>query len=349
MATESKVSATDTYQPLHSKIAAALPSADVKDCGSRQEARLITIDTPDGPALIGLGYICDAAFEEEAGAGALREAFTRTAAAHSFPATLRHTDPVDTTQADLTTITDDLVVFAENPNALRYGNAYARARAFIAEQDPYVAGSTPRWRYERATVPHLRDRASSLGLRISSGTRKSELIDAIMAAQAPTDTPCHAAWFATGDALVIPRGSGIFAAVVDHLIEAARAGTLTVGGIGQSVFGTGLTLFDSRDLGPLARAEITETTHLYEQRMEDLEPVKKALKARGYGWYFLGSPTTMTTRPSGDAEVHYWLNGHSIRTAQGYRQPYGWYTAADLLAETFMKDLEDRRVAAPQQ
>lgn len=71
--------------------------------------------------------------------------------------------------------------------------------------------------------------------------------------------------------------------------------------------------------------------------MAKLKPVEEALKAKGYRWYFLGSPKNGFKSLAGNKvadpeETYYWLNG------SGQPQPFGWYTREELLAEKFVAD-----------
>lgn len=324
----------------------SLPSSDI-GTGATRTVSIAVLDTPDGEdPLVGLSYTCDFRSEEETGAGQFRNTFTATAAADSFIAQMRDTAHASaTTQTDLVSDHGNVVVLSTST----YGptdHQLDQARAHLTEAEAWAQGVKAAWTFERERADTLRQMVKHLGLTVPARATKKTMAQALAAAQTPTTPHQHAAWFHYGDALILPRHDGAYGLVVDRLIDAAHHGTLIVGGIGRAAFGTGLTLFDSRDLGPQSRADILETTRLYNERMDDLKPVATHLKTRGHSWYFLGNPTVLTRRESQDPQVHYWLNGASRR---GETQPYGWYTLDELREEKFIEDVlrrAEEKVAA---
>lgn len=157
--------------------------------------------------------------------------------------------------------------------------------------------------------------------------------------QASVDDGTAPAWFHFGDFLIVPLDRDeTIAAIARELIDAAKAGALCAGAIGVNVFGRGFCLFDERDLSKADVKAAIQSTKDHAKRMKDLEPVADVVKAgpmkNGFGsaYYFLGNP-----RLNADGEVVYWLNGSSVRFANGRSyQPCGWYTLDDLVAERYM-------------
>lgn len=141
----------------------------------------------------------------------------------------------------------------------------------------------------------------------------------------------HSAWFSNGSMLVIPRGDGAFRVAVDALREALVAGTLLVVA-GGSPTGSGLTFVDSRDYGEKTRESMLERVRWASEKTEELEPVKEALAKKGHSWFFLGNPTLT------DGETKYFLNGRPRNGLE--KQPFGWYTRDELLAEAFVTPVE---------
>lgn len=310
-----------TSTSMLNRVLAAHPDyEDTRDQGTTRAAVLRTLTTDDGPILT-LSYACDFKAEEEMGVGKLRSALTETADASAFPYLFANT-PRSYPQRDLLTVTDDVIAISTRPTPYGLDRTLDWSRAII-RQNRYMRGLTPFWELKRLTVPELRKKAAADGVTVPARARKDDLVEAIGNAETPMHPYLHPACFGAGETLVIPRGDGAFRIVTDAIIDAMYAGTLT-SGLGGAPFGSGVTLFDSRDLGERTRDAVLIAHQEHEAHMAALEPVTADLKAKGHRWFFLGKPTT-----GGDGQVRYWLNGDN-------GVGFGWFTLEQLASEAFL-------------
>lgn len=314
-----------------------------KEPGIR-EAGVVTIATEDGP-VTALSYRCDFRAEEEWGVAELRKALLASSARRSFQRREAAKNPdypnprKRHSQVDHLRVTDDYVAIFVNAEPYRPEDQIDRALTYIREQTPYTQTRTSVWEFRRLTVAELRAEITRRGLSAPSKARKDDLVT-LLVSQAENIRPnIYPAWFHHGDVLVLPRGAGdAFGEVVDKLIDAAEHGTLAIGGLGTvNPFGSGLTLYDERDLGKITRKEISDANDWHWTQMATLDPVKTELKSRGIDCYFLGDPRL--DERDGEKVVVYWLNGHG---GYGNPQPFGWYTAEELLAEKFVADAREK-------
>lgn len=309
-------------------------------------------DPEKNDPLLGITYQCDFRSEEETGAGAMKDLFTRTSP-DSFMAKERarteaFTDinrpfrrqtfiPEGAKQADFVYQDDRVVAFAASTHIydpkreIEMGEAYLRESEGFARGIPHVP--TALW---RASRDELRAMAKERGIKGYSKMKRETLMHTVHEhdhADLPV-TNVHPGWFHFGTLLVLPRTDDVFGAVLDRLVDAAKAGTLSVGS-GGGLFGSGFSFFDERDLSDDAKVDIARGNTEYIEDMEALRPVAEEIKAR-HGYYFLGNP-----RREGGT-VRYWLNGASLRLPSGRtRQPFGWYTTQELLDEKYVQDAED--------
>lgn len=75
-----------------------------------------------------------------------------------------------------------------------------------------------------------------------------------------------------------------------------------------------------------------------ETAADPLADARDHLTARGYAWHYIGKPTVMP-----DGQTRYWFNGSQYgrenHRAILAKQPFGWFTLAELLAEKFTDGL----------
>lgn len=316
-------------------------------------------DPEKNDPLLGITYQCDFRSEEETGAGDIRDLFTK-ASPDSFIAQERaKTDafsdinpsfrrepffPKGTTQADLVYQDDQVVAFAATTNIYDLEGEIAEGKTFIRDHEGFARGiphlPMALW---GASRDELRGMAKERGIKGYSKMTRDALATTIHHhdhADLP-ETNVHPGWFHFGRLLILPRTDDVFGAVLDRLVDAAKAGTLSVGS-GGGLFGSGFSFFDERDLSDDAKVDIARGNTEYIEDMEALRPVAEEIKAR-HGYYFLGNP-----RREGGT-VRYWLNGASLRLPSGRtRQPFGWYTTQELLDEKYVQDaevMEDEREA----
>lgn len=316
-------------------------SLDTSQAPTSMTAEVVAVDGMDGEPLVGIAYACDHATEEETGQGDLRRTLDRAVDPDSFPSLFVHDAFASIRQVDLVGEVDGLVYFSTRPVPPSTGTL-ATARRYIELNEAYAQGRGKALsRYRAARMVDLKALAKNRGVKGPFRT-KAVLMEALAAADQPDGFPFHSGWFASGEVLILRREKGAYGLVLDALVQAAREGCLMTGGsCGVSVFGAGLSFFDSRDLGPQARETIITTNDLHEQRMTALAPVAQAMKAKGHGYYFLGNPHVHTDG-DGAGAVRYWLNGHTLRSGPG-GQPFGWYTLEELAAEKYVTDLEARQ------
>lgn len=308
-----------------------------------REAAVVTIDTPDGP-MVTIGYHCDFRAEEEWGVSDLRKVLLNASAPKSFQRTQATKNPEyravkRRSQSEYVRVGEDYLAIHTEAEPYRPERQLAEALRYIRETGPSARRRVGPWEFRNLTVAELRAEIRRRGLSAPSKARKDDLVTLLLE-QSPVIRPdIYPAWFHYGDVLVLPRGTGdTFGAAVEKLIDAITAGTLSVGGLGSvSPFGTGLTLYDERDLGPVSRKQISDDNDWYWSQMAALDPVKDELRSRGFDWYALGNPRL--AERDGTEEVVYWINGHG---GYGVPQPFGWYTAAELLDEKFVSDARER-------
>jgi hypothetical protein len=233
----------------------------------------------------------------------------------------------------------------DGADAPRYADSYR-------DNLPYIQGvgrgdrELP-WR----TMKDLRALADRVGVPSPRPKVKAGLIEAIRATdtyQSIVAAPRHPnrwpAWFPYGSTLVIRADAGPTRVIVERLADAVRAGTLAFGSY-SGPFATGTFLYDARDETDAVVAARVEACDWRDARMADLQPVLAELKSRGHGWYALGRPTLAPSGPNA-GQVRYWLNGHggyvTVAGRRVPRQPFGWYTLEELLAEKFLDDLDER-------
>lgn len=312
-----------------------------------QQIGLMTVDQEGGEPLVGIAYRADYKCEEETGLNDMTTRLTGSAAEGSFFRTEREKEHgVDNfasrfAQIDFVHQTDRFVVFATTPNPLGLERSLAHGAAFIGHNDSRAAGLD--WRVqsdiEFATVTELKAMAKESGLTGYSKLGKTDLQRLILAdkiaALAPTNA--HAAWFQTGDFLVIPRTNDLFGEVLDLLVDAATEGYLAVGGSGVAAFASGFSFFDERDLSDVSKESIATANDEHREDMAALAPVAEMVKAR-LGTYYALHPNRWE-----DGTTKYFLNGGSVILPSGNRaQPYGWYTLEELRDEKYITDADER-------
>lgn len=310
-----------------------------------REIGLINIADETNPTAVrGLAYTADFRAEEERGSGELRAAFTKTAHPDSFQREVASLDPefrpsATLTQADLTVAGEHFIALTTTPDAYGQERQITKAVSYIKDQTPWTRFESSFWKFERMTVPQLKRMAAEYRIDLPYKARKAQIIELIIAGRPVMRPNIHPAWFHYGDTLVIPRATGDeFAQVTEKMLDAAKTGHLVVGGMGSTAFGSGVTLIDERDLSAAAREEILKDRIWYLDQMSALTPIKEKLRSRGYDWYFLGNPTLISVRDQ-PAAVRYWLNGCS---GPGYKQPFGWYSLEELLAEDFVTHAKEK-------
>lgn len=324
--------------------------------GSTCAFTVATVDTPDGEPILGLSYSCDFRAEEEYGVGDLRKALTGTderrfqmlPKALSKVATFSDVNGLVVSTRDLD---KSEFLWGEDVVPGPYG--------YHAETSPdYVNSFTDRLAGIQGSeyisswekISELKARAKTLGLT-KLPTKKADLYDLVVATQAaqgkkkyPEDWP---GWFHYGRQLVLRAdGDGPTARVLKHLADAARSGTLGIGGkVGSNPFGSGLFLYDTRDETKGLKDEVDARHRWYNKQMKRLEKTEKMLKKQGFHWDFLGNP-----REDEEGIVRYWVNnlGEVQNSWQGERNPdfdpetkallnqlynkivYGWFTLEEL-------------------
>lgn len=329
---------------------------DNPHASSRQATIILgTNGDPDkNEPLLGIAYQCDFRSEEETGAGDMRDLFTK-ASPDSFIAQERAKTeafsdinpsfrrepflPEGATQADLVYQDDQVVAFAAQTYLYDPEQEIKEGKAFLRSHEAYARG-LPRMpmSFYRASRDELRAMAKERGIKGYSKMNRDALATTIHHhdhADLP-ETNVHPGWFHFGRLLVLPCTDDVFGAVLDRLVDAAKAGTLSVGN-GGGLFGSGFSFFDERDLSDDAKAQITANNETYREDMEALRPVAEVVK-EAHGFYFLGNPQRRT-----DGKARYWLNGASQRLPSGRRsQPFGWYTLEELLEEKYVQDAETK-------
>lgn len=316
------------------------------DLNSRQ-AGVVTVEQEGGEPLVGLSYFADFRAEEEQGIGDLAKMLDLVAAEGSFFADERaRTDKgfqrgSSFTQADLVTEVDGYVIISNQRGHEISEYEMKEAIEFIDQNKHRAAGLSGNdyWGMRRSRVTELKAKAKAAGVKGYSKMKRDELIDAILSAKLSSlpETTIAPVWFNYGNMMVLPRTDDTFGIVLNHIVEAARAGHLVFGGGGFGPFGSGATLFDARDVTEEQKVAITRANDEYIEDMESLEPVAAKVKAR-LGYYFaLGRPTRR------NGETYYWLNGATVSLPSGGRdQPCGYYTLAELEAEKYIDDANQR-------
>lgn len=321
-----------------------------------RQAGIIVVDNLGGDPLVGITYRADHRAEEESGTGDLRRAFHERAHPSAFipveeakssevvakikeRPVQRRSNP-DSVQADLLFLSEEMVGFRVRQFNFSHEYDLGEAKRALSDGEAYANGvSVPSSCEPRAV---LVEKAKALGIPIKNRNRAdlSAEIYRVMMEAAPEST-VHPGWFRSGTILVLPRTKDTFGAVLEGLIEAAQAGFLTFGLGGFGPFGSGLSMFDERDLSEASRQNIIEQGQQYRERMEALVPYAGLVRHRLGGFFFLGNPRT-----NADGEVTYWLNGHTTTLSNGQRaQPFGWYTLKDLELGKYLADAESKAKA----
>lgn len=344
--------------------------SDIREAGSgytpARGFNLAVADTPDGTPIVGVTYACDFRYEEEAGGADIREAFGVDSKKHGYAMSHAGAGHFGVF-GDLPEGAASLILsvrpiarvqswghdIGREPNAVvsdreRWLNAVAHGSL---DRDPKNNGwgeyydnhyanslgsiqSLPEIR-QWWTIPEIKAAAVKMGIPGPFPRKKAELVDYVtnhpVRLTAGSDSNDWPGWFHYGDVLVLRADRGIVADTLKLLVRAAENETLAFGG-GAQIFGSGMSLYDGMDVGPVLEQERREAAAWYDAEMKKLEPVKEELKRRGFGWYALGNPHLRE-----DGQTQYWLNGH------GNPQPFGWYTREELLAERFVADAAKAR------
>lgn len=280
---------------------------------STRQFSLVVTDTPDGYPMVGVKYMCDFRYEEEAGTGKLSKLFMDT----------------DDQSKHVRVLGNGMVLFGDVESSREAASAISHYSQSLA----YAQGTSAfrDWMYN---VKELRALAAEQGVSLKGLTKRDDIVAALSKHHynnAKADKPnTWPGYFHNGSTLGLRAGKGIVADVLQMLVDAAAEGTLGVGNANVG-FGSGFSLYDLADMGPKLKAEITEANDQYRKDMDALEPVAAELKDRGYNWYFLGNPSDI------NGAKRYWLNGYSLPKIG---QPFGWYTLDELLAEQFVTDQE---------
>jgi len=310
-----------------------------KESGPRRFG-LVMLDQADGDPVVGVSYMNDYRAEEEWGVTDLRKALHgedkwnqkqvcgaenhigRFSGGHSLILTklaYRDLDAVLPTQVEAGDYG-----FMQPGYDSWYRSSIASARGLPSAWLPWA------WK----TVVQLRAIAVAAGVDKPART-KDALIAQIQFTEVPETPDIWPGWFHFGNVLILKAERGIMADVLDLLYRAGRApkkggGSLALGSGGFGPFSSGMSLFDSADLGAVYLKERAATEKWTKQQEKALEPVAKELKADGFGYYFLGNPTEQK------GAVKYWLNSHGLKQLGG-KQAFGWYTLEELRNKAFLK------------
>lgn len=304
----------------------------MRDISSR-EAGLITVDTPDGD-IIGISYLCDFRAEEEYGSAHLTAAWTGAADDDSF--FLAQARKSDDFKGTVPLSQEDLMVLDENFVAFKAPGRFAselsqreldEALSYIEDQTYYTQTRVGLWSIEYKRIDELRAILAERGVKVSSKARKADLVKAVLDTTEVTRPDIYPAWFHSGNALILPRGTGgQFGDTVERLINAAKDGFLAVGSAGVASFGSGLTFFDERDLGPKTRDQVSKQNDWYNEQMAPIAQVKAELRDEGYSVYHIGSPRT-----DENGQTVYFVNASAPKS----KQFFGWHSLAQLKARDF--------------
>lgn len=326
-----------------------------RQLANTREAELVVFnDEETGAKLLGIRYSCDFRSEEESGVGAMSELFTRTADESSFMVKeyiLKEGNKglLDgMIQANLVSEYNGFVGFAASDYIYDARSEFEQAIQYIRNAESWKkdGGASVR-KYKAMTVVQLKAEAKARGLKGYSKLKSGELVEILIKNddtvsegknKAATDAESRPAWFHNGELLVLRKTDDLFGEVLQRLVEAADAGFLVVGG-GAVGFGSGFSLFDSRDLTQAQIDKISEANRWHREQMEALKPVAEIVEQGpmsnrwGMAYYALHNPSII------GGEVKYWLNGASVTFPNGRSdQPYGWYTLQELLDEKYMID-----------
>lgn len=354
-----------------------------EDANKRLSVREFSIalaDTEDGTPIVGIQYRCDYRAEEEYGVRDLQKAFgvpegpegwtmggkkyashvskftglpegafgfvlslsnvqSETEwAASVHPSTGPTSWPVLRSAKDLLASRDDLKPWQVSDN---YDKWWEEHVAWAQE----MSTRTTINRY--TTVKELKEIGARLGIT-KFKRAKADILAQIHEADSALTPNKWPGWFHYGKEFVLRADSGIVADVLEMLHEAAVEGTLSFGG-GAQVFGSGLSIYDGRDVGPKLTKERKDHARWYKKAMKALEPVDAELTKRGYTRFSLSTPNdgfkskqdygtgeVVQTNPK---DIYYWLNMSGVGPRKN-RQAYGWYTAKELLDEKFVADVE---------
>ena len=304
------------------------------------ETRAFTVtlyDSADGP-IVGLSYMNDYRAEEEWGVDSLTKAITGEDRWHPFILKGKEAH-----FAQFTNVYGASLVLSERPmnKPLVWGEPIFRL-SDVDERSPLLRADYAAW-WENA-VSHtqglpdarllvyksmvaLRELAAEVGIEKPAKT-KAPLVAQIVAASVPKAPNRWPGYFHTGKVMVLRADTGIVADVLNLLHVAAMERTLGFGAGGFGPFGSGMTLYDGADIGPLYHRELWEHMKFVKKHERKLVPVRKKLEAAGWRFYFLGNPTTLDTG-DGQMVVRYWMNSASDGPAGG-KQVTGWFTLAQL-------------------
>ena len=252
------------------------------------------VPCPDGPPVVGISYRTDYRYEEEAGVGHLRRALTgiNPRQFHSLPnaseyisyfsdasGLILHTEPVG---GQVVKWGDPIITNARWGSSLP-GSEYARNNSMRAI---IQMGGNYDWILD-ARVPELRQRAKELNIK-PMPSKADDLRLAIATAESGPQRE-YPAYFEDGNCLILKADGGVVKAIMDALVDAAKAGTLGIGD-GSGPFATGLFLYDARDETIGLRAKIDADFAWYDARMAELQVELDRLSEDGYSWRYFGSP-----------------------------------------------------------
>ena len=306
----------------------------------------------DGTKIAGMVYTLDFRAEEEYGVGDLRKAITGTdpLSVSMMKGAQRHVAAFADAPAIVVAthflpsqapawgdhLTDD--TWHTPTGTPDYASYWSQALSWV-RRDEFTYNA----KAGRLSMVDLRAKAKVLGLTNLPRT-KDALTDLIVNSAeyaAVLDLPdVWPGWFHNGKELVLRADDGAGRVVIEALQDAIRAGTLAIGTY-SGAFASGMFLYDVRDETDAIRKDRKQQVQWYDARMRDLAPVERQLKEWGHKWFFLGKPSEHTTA-DGQTVVRYWLNGYGASVARDgtscRRQPWGWYTLAELLDEKFVRD-----------
>ena len=306
--------------------------------------RMFTVgltETPDGEPIVGLVYQTDYRAEEEYGVRDLRKAITG-----DDPRNFQMTDEAKEHVAFFDGVRGMVLSTRRLPEShvkwgyevgdpeKKIGRSFAdNYESFYDSSLPYSQGVEAGRNLSWKQVTELRQIAKDLGIK-PLPSRKRDLVNAISTApnlkrENPERWP---GYFHYGNEMVFrAEGDGATAKVLEKLMDAAKHGTLGIGDA-SGPFSSGMFFYDTRDETPGLVDQREAGFDWYDEKMTELKPVADKLKEKGHNWFFLGKPHEI------NGEIKYWLNGSS---GPGYnKQPFGWYTLAELESEKFVADLK---------
>lgn len=324
-----------------------------------QLAAAVTSTRDDGSQIVGMLYQLNYRAEEEFGVGDLMKNLTGP-------------DPKNLT----VTAPDHVAVFTDVPG-LVLSTRPMPARELPWGADPETGNTTADWmgrerkagwrhpyatfyldtlpyarqdplarqlRLGRVTMATLREKAEEVGLPRPWARSKHALTDQLLTSAEYRESvdlvEAWPGWFDDGRHLVLRADDGPTRVVMEALQEAVAAGKLGLT-THSGPFSAGVFVYDTRDETPASIQARHDAVDWHRARMDELEPVAAKLRQAGHSWYFLGSPR-LAKDDHGSDVVKYWLNGASGGVAADgtrcRRQPFGWYSLAELEAEKFIRD-----------